>query len=106
MAANVGAAAQDKVVRIWHTETNPASVRAVAEIVARFEKSCPGIKIEAAALAWDDLEGKIEAALAAGAPPELSHGQPITCSALRQQGRLLPLDDVVRAIGENNLWTR
>jgi multiple sugar transport system substrate-binding protein len=104
LAANIVAAAQDKVVRVWHTETNPASVKAVAEIVARFEKAHPGIKIEAAALAWDDLEGKIQAALAAGAPPELSHGQPITCSALRQQGLLLPLDDVVQAIGENNLW--
>src|SRR5215510_14541069 len=83
LAANSGAAAQDKVVRVWHTETNPASVKAVAEIVARFEKAHPGIKIEAAALAWEDLEGKIQAALAAGAPPELSHGQPITCSAAR-----------------------
>jgi multiple sugar transport system substrate-binding protein len=104
LAAAAPVAAQDKVVRVWHTETNPASVQAIAEIVARFEKTHRGIKIEAAALAWDDLEGKIQAALAAGAPPELSHGQPITCTALRQQGLLLPLDDVVQAIGENNLW--
>lgn len=98
------AGAQDKVVRVWHTETNPDSVKAVAEIVARFEKAHPGIKIEAEALAWGDLEPKIQAALAAGSPPELSHGQPITCTALQQQGLLLPLDDVVKAIGEDNLW--
>jgi len=98
------AMAEDKVVRVWHTETNPGSVKAMAEIVARFEKSHPGIRIEAEALAWGDLEGKIQAALAAGAPPELSHGQPITCSALQQQGLLLPLDDVVAAIGEDNIW--
>jgi multiple sugar transport system substrate-binding protein len=98
------AVAQTKVVRVWHTETDPASVKAMAEIVARFEKALPDIKIEAEALAWGDLEPKIQAALAAGAPPELSHGQPITCTALQQQGLLLPLDDVVKAIGESNVW--
>ena len=96
--------AQDKVVQVWHTETNPQSKEAVANIIKRFEASHPGIKIEAEALAWGDLEGKIMASLAAGAPPELSHGQPITCSALQQQGILLPLDDVVQAIGEDNIW--
>jgi ABC-type glycerol-3-phosphate transport system substrate-binding protein len=98
------ASAQDKVVRVWHTEVEPASIAAIANIIARFEAVNPGIKIEAEALAWGDLEGKIMAALAAGAPPELSHGQPITCTALQQQGMLLPLNDVVAAIGEDNLW--
>ena len=104
MGVHGEAVADDKVVRVWHTETNPGSVQAMGEIVARFEKANPGIKIEAEALAWGDLEGKIQASLAAGAPPELAHGQPITCSALQQQGLLLPLDDVVDAIGEDNLW--
>jgi multiple sugar transport system substrate-binding protein len=98
------AVAQTKVVRVWHTETDPASVKAMAEIVGRFEKAHSDIKIEAEALAWGDLEPKIQAALAAGAPPELSHGQPITCTALQQQSLLLPLDDVVKAIGESNVW--
>lgn len=101
----IGAAdAQDKVVRVWHTEVEPASIEAIANIVERFEAKHPGIRIEAEALAWGDLEGKIMAALAAGAPPELSHGQPITCAALQQQGMLLPLNDVVQSIGEDNLW--
>jgi len=97
-------AAADKIVRVWHTETNPNSQKAIANIISRFEASHPGIKVEAEALAWGDLEGKIMASLAAGSPPELSHGQPITCSALQQQGMLLPLDDVVKAIGEDNIW--
>ena len=93
-----------KTVRVWHTETNPASQAAVAEIVKRFEASRPGVKIEAEALSWNDLEGKIMAALAAGSPPELSHGQPVTCAALLQQKLLLPIDDVVKAIGKSNIW--
>src|SRR6187431_3472657 len=102
--AGTAAAQPVKPVRVWHTETNPASQKAVAEIVKRFEATRPGVKIEAEALSWNDLEGKIMAALAAGSPPELSHGQPVTCAALLSQKLLLPIDDVVNAIGESNIW--
>ncbi|MBW2057061.1 MAG: extracellular solute-binding protein [Deltaproteobacteria bacterium] len=93
-----------KVIHVWHTETNPLTRKAIANIVARFEGSHPDVKVEAEALAWGDLEGKIMAALAAGSPPELSHGQPITCAALQSKGLLLPLDEVVESIGEDNIW--
>jgi len=94
----------DKVVRVWHTETEPQTVKAFNDIARRFEAKNPGIKVEAEGLAWGDLEGKIMASLAAGDPPELSHGQPITCTALQAKGLLLPLDEVVKAIGESNIW--
>ena len=102
--ASAAAPAADKVVRVWHTETEPQTVKAFNDIARRFEARNPGIKIEAEGLAWTDLEGKIMAALAAGSPPELSHGQPITCTALQSKGLLLPLDDVVKALGEDNIW--
>jgi multiple sugar transport system substrate-binding protein len=96
--------AADRIVRVWHTETEPQTVKAFNDIARRFEAKNRGVKIEAEGLAWGDLEGKIMAALAAGDPPELSHGQPITCTALQSKGLLLPLDDVVKAIGETNIW--
>ena len=98
------ALAQDKVVRVWHTETEPQTIKAFNEIARRFEAKNPGVKIEAEGLAWGDLEGKIMASLASGTPPELSHGQPITCTALQAKGLLNPLDDVVAAIGAANIW--
>jgi ABC-type glycerol-3-phosphate transport system substrate-binding protein len=98
------ASAQEKVVRVWHTETEPQTVKAFNDIARRFEAKHPGVKIEAEGLAWGDLEGRIMASLAAGAPPELSHGQPITCTALQAKGLLNPLDEVVKAIGEDNIW--
>src|SRR5947209_1873266 len=94
------ALAQDKVVRVWHTETEPQTIKAFNDIARRFEARNPGVKIAAEGLAWTDLEGKIMASLAAGSPPELSHGQPITCTALQSKGLLNPLDEVVKAIGE------
>src|SRR5215813_15413890 len=104
VVGSVPSFAQDKVVRIWHTETEPQTIKAFNDIARRFEAKSPGVKIEAEGLAWGDLEGKIMAALAAGAPPELSHGQPITCTALQAKGLLNPLDDVVKAISEANIW--
>ena len=96
--------AEDRIVRVWHTETEPQTIQAVNNIARRFEITHPGIKIVAEGLAWVDLEGKIVASLAAGNPPELSHGQPITCTALQARGLLNPLDEVVKAIGETNIW--
>lgn len=104
LIAAAPASAADKVVRVWHTETEPQTIKAFNDIARRFEQQHPGIKIEAEGLAWGDLEGKIMASLAAGSPPELSHGQPITCTALQSKGLLLPLDDVVTAIGKDNIW--
>jgi multiple sugar transport system substrate-binding protein len=93
-----------KVIRVWHTETQPNSQQAMKNIAARFEAKHPGVKVEVEALAWTDLEGRLMASLAAGTPPELSHGQPITCTALQAKGLLLPLDDVVKALGEGNVF--
>jgi multiple sugar transport system substrate-binding protein len=96
--------AEEKVVRVWHTETEPQTVQVLSDIARRFEAAHPGVKLEIEGLAWAGLEGKIAAALASGSPPELSHGQPITCTALHAKGLLLPLDEVVEAIGETNIF--
>src|SRR5207302_9354686 len=104
LALAVPAAHAQKVIRVWHTETQPNSQEAVKNIAKRFEAKHPGVKVEVEGLAWGDLEPKIMQSLAAGTPPELSHGQPITCSALQSKGLLLPLDEVVKALGEANIW--
>src|SRR5438128_3914955 len=104
LAAALSSAHAQEVSRVWHTETQPNSQEAVRNIAKRFEAKHPGVKVEVEALAWGDLEGKIMASLAAGTPPGLSHGQPITCTALQSKGLLLPLDDVVKALGEANIW--
>lgn len=95
--------AADVTIHIWHTETEPQTIAAFDDIARRFEAENPGIRVDALGLGWAELEGKITAALAAGAPPELSHGQPITCGTMQSRGLLLPLDDVVEAIGEDNV---
>src|SRR5256714_14740762 len=104
LAVALPVAHAQKVIGVWHTETQPNSQEAVRNIAKRFEAKHPGVKVEVEALAWGDLEGKIMASLAAGTPPELSHGQPITGAALQSKGLRLPLDDVVQGLGEANIW--
>ncbi|MBI4637907.1 MAG: sugar ABC transporter substrate-binding protein [Candidatus Rokubacteria bacterium] len=101
----IPAGAQDKkVVRIWHTETEPQSVKAFQEIINEFEKVRPDITVKQEALAWGDLEAKLTAALAAGAPPDASHGQAVTCASFYAKGLLRPLEDVADAVGRENIW--
>jgi len=97
-------AAEKKLVRIWHTETEPKSVQAFQEIINDFEKLHPDIAVKQEALAWGDLEAKLTAALAAGAPPDASHGQAVTCASFYAKGLLRPLEDVAEAVGRENIW--
>ena len=55
---------EKKVVRVWHTETEPLTVAAMQEIANDFEKLHPDISIRPEGLAWGDLEPKLTAALA------------------------------------------
>jgi multiple sugar transport system substrate-binding protein len=97
------AAAQKKVIRIWQTETEPQSLAILNQIAAEFEKTRPDVEVKIEGLAWGELEKKLTAALAAGAPPDASHGQPITCMAFAARGLLRPLDDLVDSLGKDNL---
>jgi multiple sugar transport system substrate-binding protein len=96
--------AEKKVVRIWHTETEPQSVAAFQQIINDFEKMHPDITVKQEALAWGDLEAKLTAALAAGAPPDASHGQAVTCASFYAKGLLRDQEDIAASIGRDNIW--
>ena len=91
---SVPASAQ-KVVNFWHTEPNPKSKAAIDEIIKDFEKANPGIKVVQEAIAWGDLDKKMQTALASGAFPEIAHGQTYVERSLSAKGLLRPLNDVI-----------
>jgi len=95
---------EKKVVRIWHTETEPLSKAAFQQIINDFEKLHPDISVNQEAMAWGDLEAKLTAALAAGAPPDASHGQAVTCASFYAKGLLRDQEDIAAAIGRDNIW--
>ncbi len=95
--------AERKVVRLWQTETEPQTLAVLHKMAADYEKTHPDVAIKIEGLAWGDLEKKLTAALAAGAPPDATHGQPITCVSFASKGLLRPVDDLVESIGKDNL---
>jgi ABC-type glycerol-3-phosphate transport system substrate-binding protein len=97
-------AAAQKVVNVWHTEPNPRTKAAIDEIIKDFEKANPGIKVVQEAVAWGDLDKKMQAALASGAFPEIAHGQTYVERSLSAKGYLRPLNDLIESIGENDIF--
>jgi ABC-type glycerol-3-phosphate transport system substrate-binding protein len=98
------AMAQEKVVTMWHTEPNPRSVAVLDELSAQYSKMNPGIKINLEPIPWGDLDTKLQAALAAGAPPDASHGQAYVERSLSAKGLLVPIDEVIESIGEDDIY--
>ena len=49
-----------KVVNVWHTEPNPRTKAVIDGIIADFEKENPGVKVVQEALAWGDLDKKMQ----------------------------------------------
>ena len=96
--------AEKKVVRVWHTETEPQTIAAFQQIINDFEKLHPDITIKQEGLAWGDLEAKLTAALAAGSPPDASHGQAVTCASFYAKGLLRDQEDIADSIGRDNIW--
>jgi multiple sugar transport system substrate-binding protein len=98
------ASAQEKVIQVWHTEPNPATVAVVDEIIADFQATHPDVRIEHEAVGWGDLDLKMQAALAAGAPPTLSQGQTYVERSLAAKDMLLPLNEVFDSIGKDDIF--
>jgi len=96
-------AADKKVVRLWQTETEPQTLAVLNQIAAQYEKTHPDVSIKIEGLAWGDLEKKLTAALAAGAPPDAAHGQPITCVSFAAKGLLRPVEDLADSLGKDNI---
>ena len=96
-------AADKKVIRLWQTETEPQTLAVLNQVAAEYEKTHPDVSIKIEGLAWGDLEKKLTAALAAGAPPDAAHGQPITCVSFAAKGLLRPVDDLADSIPRDNL---
>ena len=104
MGFSASSFAEDKVVTLWHTEPNPRTVAVMKDMIERYEAMNPGIRIKQEPIAWGSLDTKLQAALAAGAPPDASHGQAYVERSLSAKGLLLPINEVIDSIGADDLY--
>ena len=99
------ASAQKKItVTMWDTEPNPATRAAVKVIVEDFHKLHKDIEIQAEGMGWADMDRKLQAAMAAKSPPTASHTQTYVVTSFRAKGLIEPIDDLVKAIGEDRIF--
>jgi multiple sugar transport system substrate-binding protein len=91
---------------VWHTEPNPATFKAMQEIIADFQKATPRITVEQQALGWADMENKLLAALAAGSPPDIAQPIQYVTPTLYAKGLLRPIDEIVAAVGKEDIFPR
>ena len=95
---------QVRELQVWHTEVEPQTVKTIQDTsIAEFERKFPGFKIKQQALGWGDLNTKLLASLAAGSPPDLTHLNPFMTASLYTKGLLRPMDELIRALGENDI---
>ena len=97
-----GAPAQEKVVRVMTTETDPKTQAALKEIIAEFEKTRPGVKVSAEFASWSDINKKLVASLAAGDPPQIVTVHDFYIFELASKGIIRPVDDLIEAIGKSD----
>src|SRR5256714_12204401 len=95
---------QARELNVWHTEVEPQTVKTIQDTsIAEFERKFPGFKVKQQALGWGDLNTKLRAALAAGGPPDLTPLNPFMTASLYVKNLLRPMDELIRALGENDI---
>jgi ABC-type glycerol-3-phosphate transport system substrate-binding protein len=98
-----GAHSQARSLAIWHTEPADSTVKAVQKVCDRFMELHPGVKVVQEGIGWADLGPKLTISLAAGNPPDISHIQPYMFRSFQKKGFIIPIDDVIRSIGVDNI---
>ncbi len=91
------ALAQAATVRWWYHFDNPQNTP--AELVAKFEKENPGVKVQAEAIPWgggNDYTTRLFAALVAGNAPDCAQVKLNNHARLLEMGALAPLDDMLK----------
>ncbi len=104
------AIAQQQTVRWWYHFDNPQN--SPAELVAKFERENPGIKIQAEAIPWgggNDYQARLFAAIVAGNAPDSAMVRLSWAARFAQMKALEAIDDRVAAWSgrsdiADNIW--
>jgi multiple sugar transport system substrate-binding protein len=97
--------AQARKLAFWTTQHAPAQVAAYEAIWKGFEAKNPGTQVAIEYLTEEEYLPKLSSALAAGAAPALmSHIPPEFAIVLDDKDLLMPMDDIINAVGEADFY--
>ena len=88
----------DVKIKFWHQESDPKSAKSVEDMAAQFKQAHSNITVEPTVLGWADMETKLLAAHAAGAPPEFVDGFNQGMAWAVGRGLLRPIEDVHESV--------
>ena len=91
-----------KIVPFLTTESDPDSVDLFQQIVAEYEKTHPDVQVDMVLVGHGVEDARIVTAMAVGADLGIIQVEPRSVPDFVEAGYLLPLDDVVKAIGEKD----
>lgn len=97
------ATAAEKIqLSLWHQENTPEAVAGFQATLDQFNASQDGIVVEQQANDWQEIYGKLTAALATGSQPDLAFTIPDHTVTIRQVGGVQPVDDIVKALNDKH----
>ena len=89
----------ERVIRFWHPYTQPQRAKEMQRAAGEFERANPGTKVEVEIVPWANINARWRAAQAAGTLPDVGIGNPPDYSDMWQSGAILPVDDLIGALG-------
>ncbi|SMF38915.1 multiple sugar transport system substrate-binding protein [Tistlia consotensis] len=100
-----GARAATRNLRFWTSQTAPAQMAAWTEIFNAFQAEHPDVSVSVEKYSDDTLWQSLSAAYAADDTPDLvSYVQAYTVATLQSDGLVVPMDDVIKAVGEDDFF--
>lgn len=85
-------------ITFWHHEAPAHRVAAFQEVIDRFQKENPNIRVKQEVVMWGDAWVKSLSALEAGTLPEFQLSIPDLCLTMFRAGALTPVTDLVKEI--------
>lgn len=102
MVATLAVPAQAATLRWMHWEHDQATQQIMREIADRFEKAHSGNKVEIEFIPVEQVSTKLIASVRTNSLPDVLQVMPEQLYSLVDANALLPLDDVVKTIGEDH----
>jgi len=92
------------VLKVWTTESDPATLKVMEEIGDELVQSEPEIdEVEVVAVPWSDLSVKLQQGFQTGSLPGVTHLEPFFTKAFVDRDLLIPLDSLVQELGPQDI---
>ena len=102
--SNISSNKNKITLSVWTTESDPKSIAVMEDIGKQLNAEFEYIdKVEVSSIKWSDLSAKLQNAFEAGQMPGVTHLEPFYTSSFVQKGLLLPVDDLVNKLGEQDI---